>query len=175
MEVTVALSITLSVSIRTGLADGVPMVDGPNTREELVMQRRQTLALALTAAFVATAVVIVALLGGPDGSREQGSKARVDARGHGQNFGTNRGSGDRAAAPGPGRTFGPNRARRRRQQRNRNEIAKALASELRVPERRVKRALIAVQRRRFEARLKERLKMIRRSERRAQRIRERAR
>jgi hypothetical protein len=56
-----------------------------------------------------------------------------------------------------------------------NEIAKALASELRIPERRVKRALVAVQRRRFEARLKDRLKMIRRSERRAQRIRERAR
>jgi len=102
------------------------MIDGSQQREELVMQRRQTLALALTAAFVATAVVIVALLGGPDGSRDQGSKARVDARGHGQNFGANRGSGDRAAAPGPGRWFGPNGARRRRQQRNGNEIAKAL-------------------------------------------------
>jgi hypothetical protein len=150
------------------------MIDGSQHREELVMQRRQTLALALAAALVATAVVI-ALLGGPDGSRDQGSKARVDARGHGQNFGANRGSGDRAAAPGPGRWFGPNGARRRRQQRNGNEIAKALASELRIPERRVKRALVAVQRRRFEARLKDRLKMIRRSERRAQRIRERAR
>jgi len=135
------------------------------------MQRRRTLALALAAGLVATAVVIAELLGGPDRSRDQGSVAR----GHGQNFGSPNGPGDRAAAPRPGRTLGPNRALRRRQQRNRNEIAKALASELKLPEKRVQRALVAVQRRRFEARLKKRIKIIRRSERRARRSRERSR
>jgi len=135
------------------------------------MQRKQTLALALAAALVATAVVIALLLDGPDGARDQGSKGR----GPGQSLGSKDRSGDRAAAPAPGKAFGPNRARRRRQQRNINETAKALASELKLPEQRVKRALVAVQRRRFEARLKERIKKIQRSERRAQRMRGRAR
>ena len=135
------------------------------------MQRKQTLALALAAALVATAVVIALLLDGPDRVRDRGPKGRAPE----QSLGLKDRSGDRAGAPSPGKAFGPNRARRRRQQRNINETAKALASELRLPEQRVKRALRAVQRRRFEARRKERIKRIRRSERRTQRMRERAR
>ena len=135
------------------------------------MQRKQTLALALAVALVATSVVIALLLDGPDGARDRGPKVR----GPGQDLGFKARSGDRAAAPAPRRAFGANRARRRRQQRNFNETAKALASELKLPEQRVKRALRAVQRRRFEARLTERIKRIRRSERRTQRMRERAR